>query len=112
MFMPGEDHDAEKWRRYPLGAHGVVAPRNYEYHQHFNTGHAPFRQLAFRGTGVRYGTGESYDPVGAAISEGPYAWSHKIRHDVEDPRIREHYYAELERNGIDLRLDPIDQGGG
>lgn len=111
MFMPHEQEDESLHRRYPLGAYGVVAPRNLEYHQHFNTGTTPFRQLAFRGGGVRYGSGRgSYNPVGAAISGNPLAWSHKIRHTEEAPTIREAYYAELERNGISERLEPVDQG--
>jgi hypothetical protein len=33
-----------------------------------------------------------------------------ISHDKEDPRIRQEYWKELERNGVDLRLEPVDQG--
>jgi HEAT repeat protein len=28
-----------------------------------------------------------------------------------DPKIREEYYKELEKNGVSLRLEPVDQGG-
>jgi hypothetical protein len=112
LFLPGEQGDPATYRRMPLAPYGVVAPKNLEYHQHFNTGTQRFRQSAFRGGGVRYGTGKTYNPVGAAISDDPFAWSHKIRHSDEPAGIREEYYAELERNGIDLRLEPIDQGGG
>jgi len=112
LFLPDEQGDLAKYRRMPLAPSGVVAPKNLEYHQHFNTGKQRFRQLAFRGGGVRYGTGKTYDPVGAAISDDPFAWSHKIRHDDEPQRIRDEYYAELERNSIGLRLEPIDQSSG
>jgi hypothetical protein len=52
-----------------------------------------------------------YDPVGAARSDSALAYSSKIRYDEEDPKIREEYYKELEKNGISLRLEPVDQGG-
>ncbi|MEE8517788.1 MAG: cupin domain-containing protein, partial [Dehalococcoidia bacterium] len=110
MFWPGDEHNAESRRTFSIKPYGVVAPQNYEFHQHFNTGKTPFRQLAFRGGGVRYGSGSNYDPVGAAISDTQFAFAYKLRHDLEDPAVREEYYAELEKNGIDLRLEPVDQG--
>lgn len=110
LYMPGDEMNPEKRRKYPARPYAVVAPRHNEYHQHFNIGKGPLRQLAFRGTGVRYGSGETYDPVGAARGDNPYAWSYKISHDKEDPRIREEYYQELEKRGITLRLEPVDQG--
>ena len=72
------------------------------------------RQLAFRGW-VRKppsmnAKGE-YDIVGAARSDDPTGYSFKIRYDKEDPKIREEYYQELEKNGVSLRLEPVDQGG-
>lgn len=112
FFMPGDEMDPEKRVKMPIKANGVVAPRLNEYHQHFNTGTGRFRQLAFRGGGVRYGTGETYDVVGAATSANPFSWTYKLRHDAEDPNIREEYYEALGKNGIDLRLQPVDQGGG
>lgn len=112
MFMPGDRDEPDRYERRELAAYGVIAPKNLEYHQHFNTGKEPFRQLAIRGGGVRYGSGRTYNPVGAAISDDPFAWSHKIRHTEEPASVREAYYAELARHGINLRLEPIDQGGG
>jgi hypothetical protein len=35
-----------------------------------------------------------------------------LRYDKEDPSIREEYYNELDRNGVTLRLEPLDQGAG
>jgi hypothetical protein len=52
-----------------------------------------------------------YDAVGAARSDNPLGYSFKIRYDKEDPRIREEYYKELEKSGVSLRLEPVDQGG-
>lgn len=50
--------------------------------------------------------------MGAARSDNPHGWSFKLRYEKEDPSIREEYYRELEKSGVALRLDPIDQGPG
>ncbi len=113
MFMPGDEKNPERRRKVPLRPYGVIAPYLNEFHQHFNTGKGPLRQLAFKGweqspsTITARGT---YDPMGAARSDNPYAYAFKLRYDSEDPSIREEYYRELEKKGIALRLEPIDQG--
>jgi hypothetical protein len=50
--------------------------------------------------------------MGAARSDDASAYSFKLRYDKEDPAIREEYYRELEKNGVTLRLEPLDQGPG
>ena len=50
--------------------------------------------------------------MGAARSDNPHAYAFKLRYDKEDPAIRDEYYRELEKNGVSVRLDPIDQGPG
>jgi hypothetical protein len=115
LFMPGDEMNSEGRRKVPIKPYGVVAPRLNEYHQHFNTGKGPFRQLAFKGWDQSPATMTSrgeYDPVGAARSSDPHGFAFKLRYDREDPSIREEYYRELEKNGITLRLEPLDQGAG
>ena len=109
LFMPDEEKNR---RKVPTNPYAVVAPRHNEYHQHFNTGKGEYRMLAFRGSGLRRGGGRSYDPARTAQDKNPYELSYKIPYRKEDPAIREEYYRELEKNGINLRLEPIDQGGG
>jgi len=112
LFMPGDEMNPEKRRKVPIRPYAVVAPRLNEYHQHFNTGRGPLRQLAFKGwerSPVITGSRGEYDPVGAARSDDPYSWAFKLRYDREDPSIREDYYRDLEKNGVTLRLEPIDQ---
>src|SRR2546428_4566858 len=70
MYFEGEENNP---RRIPLHPYGVIAPKSYEFHQHFNTGQGPMRQLAFRPSGPRYGSGGAYDPVGAAQTADPNA---------------------------------------
>ncbi len=108
LYFEGEENP----RRMPLRPYGVVAPKRNEFHQHFNTGKDSLRQLALRGTSTRYGLGKRYDPLGAAQETDPSAPGYKIAYEREDPRIREEYYRELERKGIDLRLPPVGQGRG
>ena len=115
LFMPGDEVNPKKRTRVPLKPYGVIAPRLNEYHQHFNSGKGPLRQLAFKGwdRGLATVTNEGkYDAVGAARSDDPNAWAFKLRYDKEDPSIREEYYNELDRNGVTLRLEPLDQGAG
>src|SRR5262249_14125182 len=107
LFMPNE----EKRRKVPTVPYAVVAPRDNEYHQHFNTGKGEYRMLAFRGIGLRQGAGRPFDAARTAQDKDPYAVSFKIAYEKEDPAIREEYYRELEKKGIDLRLEPIDQRG-
>jgi quercetin dioxygenase-like cupin family protein len=114
MFQPGDERKAEKRQKVYIKPYSVVAPRANEFHQHFNTAKGPLRQLAFKGWVRRpLGTNSKgeYDSVGAARSDDPAGSSFKIRYDREDPKIREEYYMELERNGVPLRLEPVDQGG-
>lgn len=113
MFMPGDERNSARRRKVPVKPYGVVAPRLNEFHQHFNTAKGPLRQLAFKGWESSPATITSrgdYDPVGAARSDDLHAFAFKLRYDKEDASIREEYYRELEKNGVGLRLDPVDQG--
>jgi uncharacterized RmlC-like cupin family protein len=106
------EHEADNPRRVPLRPYGEIAPKANEFHQHFNTGKSPLRQLAFRTAGQRYGRGRGYNPRGAAQTEDPNAPGFQVEYEQEHPGIRESYYKELEKNGIDLRLPPVKQGRG
>lgn len=110
LFMPDEIHNR---RKVPTVPYAVVAPKANEFHQHFNTGKGDYTMLAFRGGGGRYGSGRTYDPAAITQSKDPYAtMGFMIPFDQEDPSIRAEYYQELEKNGVTLRLDPLDQGAG
>ncbi len=105
------EHEEANPRRVELHPYGVIAPKNAEFHQHFNTGQGPMRQLAFRLAGAaRYGTGSAYNPRGASQTTDPHATGFQIDYEKEVPGIREAYYQELERNGVELRLPPVSQG--
>jgi quercetin dioxygenase-like cupin family protein len=109
LYMPGEEQNRQKVAARP---YAVVAPKLNEFHHHFNSGKGEYKMLAFRGGGVRYGYGRTYDPAATAQSKNPHEWSYMIPFEREDPAIREEYYQELAKNGITARLAPIDQRGG
>jgi len=109
MFMPNE---IDNPRKYRAGPYAVVAPRLNEYHQHFNSGKGNYKMLAFRGHGLRYGIGETYDPNATSYDDDPNSWAYKISYAKESPKIREDYWQELEKSGVTLRLEPVDQGRG
>ena len=108
LYMPGEEKNRRKVIAKP---YAVVAPKLNEFHHHFNAGRGEYKMLAFRGGGVRYGTGSAYDPAATAQSKDRHAWTYMIPFEEEDPAIREEYYAELRAKGIDLQLEPLKQGG-
>jgi mannose-6-phosphate isomerase-like protein (cupin superfamily) len=102
--------EGEEPRRVPLRPYGVIAPKRNEFHQHFNTGKGPMRHMAIRGGPARYGSGQRYDPLGAAQRTDPNATGYTIGYEREDPKLRDTYYQELAKNGVELRLPPVNQG--
>lgn len=110
LFMSEEEKNR---RKIPLKPYSVVSPVHNEFHQHLNTGKGPFRMLAFRGFGSRFGWGRDYEIVSSsAQSKDRQAWAFNITYEMEDPAIREEYYRELEKNGIMSKLLPLNQTGG
>ena len=107
LFMPGEENNRQKVVTKPFS---VIAPKNFEFHHHFNTGKGPYVQLAFRGGPARYGMGRKYVPEPSFQDKDRHSVSFKIAYEKENPSIRDEYYVELEKRGISLRLPPIDQG--
>ena len=76
----------------------VLSPREWEYHQHFNTGTTPTRYVAFR--------------LGALDTRRPergVGWNTQaevmgIPYDREDPDIYDEYYAECQAKGVHVEL--------
>ena len=108
MYFEGEERNP---REVALLPSAVIAPKPNEFHQHFNTGKGALRQLAFRGGPARYGSGDTYNPIGAAQDTDPNAMGYKIAYERETPGIREEYYRRLEKSGVESRLPPIAQRG-
>ncbi|HLY67276.1 MAG TPA: cupin domain-containing protein [Chloroflexota bacterium] len=107
LFMPGDEKNRLK---VPACSYAVVAPKDNEFHQHFNSGKGEYKMLAFRGPGGRYGMGRQFDPAFTTQTKDPYMTTMMIAPEKEDPLIRQEYYQELEKNGVTARLEPINQG--
>jgi uncharacterized RmlC-like cupin family protein len=109
LFMPGQEQNRRKVLTKP---YSVIAPKDNEFHHHFNTGKGPYVQLAFRNFPAKYGTGKKWQEERSFQDSDPHAYHFKISYEKENPSIRNEYYAELEKRDIPIRLPPIDQGGG
>lgn len=73
----------------------VFSPRDFEYHQHFNTGRAATRCIAFRlgGLDIRGPLAPGFD-VAREIEGIPY--------EEENPEIYETFVAECAKNGAEV----------
>jgi hypothetical protein len=104
-IRPYEQGNEDKIIKAPWQEGAVVSPGTGWFHQHFGTGSAdqkPVRQLALRPSGGQ-------NPVGfrrTVSREGPAASIRKggslVDFDLEDPRVRQDFKAELATKGLPL----------
>ena len=84
--------EGEERRKVDWTDGSVLAPKEGEFHQHFNTGPTPARYLAFTLAGL---------DLGRAGQDGrPF----QINYDDEDPAIYEEYQRECAKNGAKVVL--------
>jgi len=95
MWPPGGDVVSVDWRKGSL----LVPPEGW-YHHHFTTSAQPARHLALR-RGLR-GVGPLWLPT---LSE--HEGGHQVEHEDESPEIRKMYEADLAKEGIPLRMEPV-----
>ncbi len=84
----------------------VFSPPTGWFHQHFNTGKEPARQLAFRYSGQ---SGKYLMGVVKALTREGVRTSTKeggtlIEYEDEDPQIRRDYEADLKREGVSMQM--------
>src|SRR5713226_566979 len=85
----------------PWKAMGLYTPPDGWFHQHFNTGPEPARQLAFHGFMSGFGylaptrEGE-WTPTLISVEEG----GSLIEYPDEDPEIRRRFKAILDKKGV------------
>ena len=95
--------DGEEPRRYEWSAGSLIIPPNMWFHQHFNSGAAPARYLAFKHEGVSIRNAQGV----------PKAWiSRRVGGDQIDyvderPAIRKIFADELARTGVTPAMDAI-----
>lgn len=84
---------------------GIYSPLNEWFHQHFNTGPQPCRQLRDTGGGTQFGLPQSDVNEPALVSIRNGGWL--IEYDDEDPEIRRMFLAELKKNGVESTMQPV-----
>ena len=108
---PYEQGNGDAVVKVDWGVGSVYSPPTKWFHQHFNTGDEPARQLAFRGGSVNHPTGirragnriiEGKPGVHVSVREG----GSLVSYEEEDPRILEDYREALSRNGLVPDMDP------
>ena len=93
--------EGEEPQRYDWEVGTMIVPPNMWFHQHFNTGAAPARYLAFKHEGVAIRNAQGV----------PKAWiSRRVGGDQidyidEKPEIRRLFATELAKHGIAPRMD-------
>lgn len=95
--------EGEEPRRYDWGDGTMIVPPNMWYHQHFNTGAAPARYLAFK-----------HEVVSIRNAQGvPKAWISKrvggdqIDYADESPVVRSMFKDALSEIGLEPRMDSV-----
>ena len=106
---PYEAGHGDRVVRVQWGLGSVYSPPQGWFHQHFNTGHEPARQLALRFGSHKYPVGfhlaakKSEDATAVSIRDGGTL----IEYEDEDPQIRRDYMEALARNGIRLDMPEV-----
>ena len=95
MWPPGGEIVKVNWKKNSL----LVPPEGW-YHNHFTTSPEPARHLALR-RGLR-GVGPVWF---ATVSE--HEGGHLLEHEDEPEQVRAIYEAELKKEGVPLRMEPI-----
>jgi quercetin dioxygenase-like cupin family protein len=85
----------------------IFAPPSGWFHQHFNTGPLPARQLALRFGSHKYAVDfwDSHDAQGLMVSTRK--GGSLIDYEDEDPAIREHFRRAVEQNGVAYHMDDV-----
>jgi oxalate decarboxylase/phosphoglucose isomerase-like protein (cupin superfamily) len=110
IILSGEGYslmwpEGEEPRRYDWEVGSMIVPPNLWFHQHFNTGNAPARYLAFK-----------HEVVSIRNAQGvPKAWISKrvggdqIDYADESPVVRDLVTNALAKNGLEPRMDAAYQ---
>ena len=110
---PYKDGHEEQVVKAEWGPRSIYAPPDGWFHQHFNTGNEPARQVAVYGFRIPRDTGnewrESTDTHGddhlgyLSVREGGTL----IEYEDEDPEIRRHFVEVISKDGIEMRMPPV-----
>ncbi|HWP58111.1 MAG TPA: cupin domain-containing protein [Candidatus Acidoferrales bacterium] len=103
---------ADRVVRVEWKAGSLVSPPTGWFHQHFNTGPEPARQLAFRYTGnsgrYRLGVARALNKAGGAgIRLSVRDGGTLIEYEDEDPQIRRDYEAAVAAEGVKMQMPSV-----
>lgn len=102
---PYQDGHGNKVIRVNWKAGGIYAPQNEWFHQHFNTGPQPARQLRVTGGGSEFGLPKSEVDQAVLISIRDGGWL--VEYEDEDPEIRRTFKEELRKKGVEFTMPPV-----
>jgi oxalate decarboxylase/phosphoglucose isomerase-like protein (cupin superfamily) len=110
IIMSGEGFslmwpEGEQPRRYEWKEGTMIVPPNMWFHQHFNTGTAPARYLAFKAEGVSIRNAQGVPKAWISRRVG----GDQIDYADESPLIRESFSAALAKAGLSPRMDEAYQ---
>jgi oxalate decarboxylase/phosphoglucose isomerase-like protein (cupin superfamily) len=109
-WQPYQDGHADEVVEVRWGPGTIYAPPAEWFHQHFNTGAEPARQLAVRhgsrlsGPGFNQLTPRSADRTWNPQHLSVRVGGHLLDYEDEDPEIRRRYTAAIQRNGVDFAM--------
>jgi quercetin dioxygenase-like cupin family protein len=105
-LTPYEDGKSDDVVEVAWGPGTIYAPPADWFHQHFNTGPMPARQLALRGGSRKAGPAfqhltprnadKNWNPQHVSVLEG----GHLLDYEDEDREVRRRYLEHLKRNGV------------
>ena len=93
--------EGEAQRRFEWQEGSMIVPPNMWFHQHFNTGNAPARYLAFKAEGVSIRNSQGVPKAWISRRVG----GHQIDYADESPLIREGFTAALAKLGLAPRME-------
>src|ERR1043165_103476 len=88
--------------RYDWGEFSMFSPPHMWFHQHFNTAKEPLKMLAFKPFGQKYQVMD-YDRLFESTKGG----GHLIELEDEDPKVRQMFRKELEKEGVQFNMPPV-----
>ena len=103
-IQPYQSGNSQRVIRINWQEGSLLSPPSGWFHQHFNTGPVPARQLALRYGSKKYGVGfkDLLDREGVLVSVKDGGT--QIEYEDEDPEIRRQYREELADMGVEQRM--------
>jgi oxalate decarboxylase/phosphoglucose isomerase-like protein (cupin superfamily) len=97
MWLEGTEME-----RYDWGSFSMFSPPHMWFHQHFNTAKEPLKMLAFKPFGQKFRISD-YERLFMSTAGG----GHLIELEDENPKVREMFKEELEKEDIPFNMPPV-----